>query len=221
MTSRSREIIDFIGLAEKLKQELRHSWLSNGRQESVAEHVFSMSLLAMLLFHEIETKVDQLKVLKMIIVHDLVEIYARDITAFEVNTRESRALKDKNEKKALKKLISRISSIRAKKEIEELWEEFQANKTPEAKLAQACDKADAVIQHNNASISTFEQGDYDINPYYKHQLFDFDPFIRELKNQIDIDTMNKIEKEGDIKRVDKAYQKKWDKQKSTLNITKK
>ena len=72
MNNKITGIIKFIKKAEKLKTELRHSWTSEvNRQESVAEHTWSSCLLAMILFDEISIKVNQLRVLKMIIVHDL------------------------------------------------------------------------------------------------------------------------------------------------------
>ncbi len=205
-----KEIIEFINIAEGLKRELRHSWLSDGRRESVAEHTWSMSLLAFLLFDEIDIELDQLRVLKMIIIHDMAEIYAGDIPSFNTVTEESKRQKEIDERKALEKLLSKLSSKKLKKEIEDLWEEFEAKETPEAKFAQACDKADAIIQHNNAHIDSFEQGDYDLNPYYKDQLFNFSKIIRALKDQLDIDTMEKIEKEGDITRVSEEHRKKWE-----------
>ena len=52
--SEIRTILDFLALAERLKCELRHSWLSNGRQESVAEHSWQMALMAMLMHRHLE-----------------------------------------------------------------------------------------------------------------------------------------------------------------------
>jgi putative hydrolase of HD superfamily len=76
-------ILEIVKLGEKLKCELRHSWLSDGRQESVAEHTWRVSLMAMLLEPYLDNKLDIVKLLKMIIIHDLVEAEAKDIPAFE------------------------------------------------------------------------------------------------------------------------------------------
>ena len=65
-------ILQVIALAEKLKYEMRHSWLSNGRQESVAEHTWRMSLMAILVEPYLDQKVNIEKLLKMVIIHDLV-----------------------------------------------------------------------------------------------------------------------------------------------------
>ncbi len=114
----------------------------------------------------------------------------------------------------MEELLEKLSNQELIIEIRELWHEFEGRETVEAKFAQACDKAEAVIQHNNADISSFPQGDYDINPYYKDHLFDFDSVFRELKDQIDIDSMEKIEKEGDINRVSQEHRDRWAKQNS-------
>ena len=53
-----QEILSFVHLSERLKLELRHSWLSNGRQESVAEHSWHMALLAFLLHSHLDTAVN-------------------------------------------------------------------------------------------------------------------------------------------------------------------
>jgi putative hydrolase of HD superfamily len=206
--NKAKALVEFMGIAEGLKRELRHSWLSDGRRESVAEHVWSMSLLALLLFDEIDIEVDQLRVLKMIIIHDLVEIYAGDMPSF-IAMKGRQKEKEEKEENALKKLLEKLNNKKLAREIDLLWNEFEAGETNESKLAQACDKAEVIIQHNNADISTFSQGDYDINPYYKDYLFDFDKFLKELKNQIDIDTMKKIEKEGDIEKVSDEHKSRW------------
>ena len=65
-------ILKILTLAERLKFELRHSYTSNGRQESVAEHTWRMSLMAVLIEPLLKQKIDPGRLLKMIILHDLV-----------------------------------------------------------------------------------------------------------------------------------------------------
>lgn len=69
------EILQLLHEVEQLKKELRHSWLSDGRQESVAEHTWRMSLMAILLQPHLIQSVDMLKVMKMITIHDINEAY--------------------------------------------------------------------------------------------------------------------------------------------------
>src|ERR1700741_2960386 len=87
MESVSR-ILNFLALSERLKLELRHSWLSNGRQESVAEHSWQMALMALLMHRHLEHPVDIAKTLKMILVHDLVEAEVGDVPFFETGERK-------------------------------------------------------------------------------------------------------------------------------------
>src|SRR5437762_13718163 len=79
----SAQLLRFTRLSERLKLELRHSWMSNGRRESVAEHTWHMALLAMLVDRHLEHPVDTERTLKMILVHDLVEAEAGDVPVFE------------------------------------------------------------------------------------------------------------------------------------------
>ena len=62
--SEQRRILDFLALAERLETELRHGWLSTGRQESVAEHRFQMVLMALLVHRHLAQPVDLCKVLE-------------------------------------------------------------------------------------------------------------------------------------------------------------
>lgn len=203
-----QKILEFISFAEKLKTELRHSYTSNiKRQESVAEHTWMMCLLAIVLQKEIETQINLEKALKMIVVHDLVEVFAGDIPAFEKSKRATN--KQINELKAMDKLLTYLPNKILAREFKKLWLEFEECKTVEAKYAQAVDKVEVIIQHNIADIKTFSQGDLDLNPYYKNDRFDFDKFLRKFKDQVDIDTMNKIKKAGLMGKVPQYHQDRW------------
>ncbi len=206
-------IVNFIKKAEKLKTELRHSWTSDvSRQESVAEHTWSSCLLAMTLFSEISNKVDQLRVLKMIIVHDLAEAVVGDIPAFEVSKRQDDKLE--NEKKAIREIVSSLDNQKLVDEIIALWEEFEERKTPEAMLAKACDKFDVLLQHLNTDIKTWDKGDYKQNPYDSEYRFNFDTFIRELKDKVDFDIMKALEDAGLLDMVSEEHRELWKRQKA-------
>ena len=84
MQSQITRILEVLTLAERLKFELRHSFISSGRQESVAEHTWRMSLMAVLIEPLLKQKIDAARLLKMVILHDLVEAEARDISALDV-----------------------------------------------------------------------------------------------------------------------------------------
>jgi putative hydrolase of HD superfamily len=204
---------DFFKIAEQLKTELRHCYTNNStRKESVAEHTWLLSLMAVLFFHEADIELDKLKVLKMIIVHDMAEIFFEDMPAFEKSTRKDN--KHELEKNAFEKLLTYIPNKEAKNELRNLWNEYEECNTPEAIYAKSLDKIEPLIQHNISDIKSWEQGDFDINPYYKKEMFgkEADKFLKDFKDQIDIETMEKIEDANQIDRVSQKHLDLWKKE---------
>src|SRR5215207_6772084 len=105
MEKKITSILKALTLAERLKFELRHSYTSSGRQESVAEHTWRMSLMAVLIEPLLTQKVDTARLLKMIIIHDLVEAEARDTSALDVLRDPSLKIqKAQKEKQAIENL---------------------------------------------------------------------------------------------------------------------
>ena len=155
------QILNFLHKAEALKRELRHSWLSNGRQESVAEHSWRMSLMGILLIPYIKQKINIAHLLQMIICHDLVEIEVGDLPR---PLRPDKVEKLKQERTGMNKLVKQLPNKLGDK-INQLWEEFESGASNEAKLAQALDKMEVVIQHNEADISTWSKknNEYGLN----------------------------------------------------------
>ncbi len=183
-------IHDFLHEVEGLKKLLRHSWLSNGRQESVAEHTWRMALMGLVIYKELDFKVDIEKVLKMILIHDLAEVYAGDSWAFG----DIPANKHEQEFAALKKLTKDLPEYTAKEFIE-LWHEFEARVTPEAKFAVALDKLEVLIQHNEADIRSWDEKEYDFNYSYAYDKVEFSRTLRIFRDLILEETIEKIEKE--------------------------
>ncbi len=202
-----KDFLLFYKKAEKLKSTLRHSWLSEAnRQESTAEHSWMLGLLAIVLFDHIKTKVNKEKVLKIVLVHDLAEAITGDIPSHEISKRQDN--KKVAEKKALIKITSSLNKKTAN-EIFSLWEEYGECKTPEARFANSLDKIEALLQHNLADIKTWDQGDYNVGPYYKDYYFDFDIFMRSFKDFVDIDTMKKILVARQEKRIDPKHLQRY------------
>src|SRR3989344_3043036 len=114
------QIIQFHHEAERLKSVLRHSWLSSGRRESVAEHTWRMALMAILLNKYLDKGVDLLKTLKLILVHDLVEINYKDNPAFKNQPKD----KSHQERKSLTKL-TRVLPIELEAELIKSWQEYE------------------------------------------------------------------------------------------------
>jgi putative hydrolase of HD superfamily len=194
-------ILKVLQLAERLKFELRHSYLSSGRQESVAEHTWRMSLMAVLIEPLLKTKVDTARMLKMIIIHDLVEAEAKDVSALDVLRDPSiRIQKEARERSAIENIKNALSHTNGQ-EIYDLFYEFEHKETYEAKVANALDKLEVQLQHNHADISTWEEIEYDMSYMMdKHVLFD--ETLTALKDQIEAEAELKMALAGvDVKAV--------------------
>jgi putative hydrolases of HD superfamily len=187
-----REILQFMHEVEKLKIELRHSRLSNGRQESVAEHTWRVALMALLIVPKLNTKLDLLKVLKMALIHDLNEAYIGDVPAFAKNHASHKDEERKNMQALLEKYPNSLMQ-----EFCNLWEEYQKAETTEAKFVKALDKMEVRLQHNEASISSWEDIEFIRSQYSADKYCEFDEFIKELNEQIKKESAEKISSESD------------------------
>jgi len=194
-------ILEVIKLGEKLKSEMRHSWLSNGRRESVAEHTWRVSLMAMLIEPYLNQAVDSARLLKMIIVHDLVEAEATDIPAFDtMNNAELKKQKQINEIKAIEKIRDTLQGNLGE-DVYNLWMEFEHKETFEAKVANALDKLEAQIQHNEADISTWLDVEHKMS-FMMGKHTDFHPVLTMFKELIEEDAELKLRNAGiDVERL--------------------
>jgi putative hydrolase of HD superfamily len=156
---RVRSILSFLALSERLKCELRHSWLSSGRRESVAEHSWQVALMALLMHRHLEQSVDIEKTLKMILVHDLVEAEVGDVPFFDKG--ERKRLKAAREQAAIEKIRGALDPA-VGQEIYDLWQQYEAKATAEARFATALDHLEVQVQHNLADLSTWEPIEYDL-----------------------------------------------------------
>ena len=153
-TDQAEEIVNVLSLAENLKTELRHSWLSNGRQESVAEHTWLMSFAAVLMAPYLEQPVDLGQTLKLITVHDIAETVTGDIPFFEDSLRK--ASKQADEAAAMEKIRTMLPPASAELLLS-LWREYEDGTTPEARFARALDKLEVQHQHNLADLKTWTE----------------------------------------------------------------
>jgi len=143
--TRLQQQIQFLVEIDKLKQVLRRTWLMDqSRYENDSEHSWHIAVAAMLfLEYAADPKVDVLRVVKMLLVHDLVEIDAGDTYAYD-----AKACKDQAERelKAADRIFGLLPSDQAAK-FRGLWEEFEARQTPEARYAAALDRFQPLL-HN-------------------------------------------------------------------------
>ena len=180
----------FIHQSEGLKKLLRHSWLSDGRKESVAEHTWRMALMAMVLYRELEVEIDIAKVVKMILIHDLAEIVVGDYWALgDIPTD-----KHVQELKGLQQLTKDLPS-ETRNEFIELWEEFEEGKTNESKFAVALDKLEVLIQHNEADLATWNEKEFDWNYTYAYDKVSWSKVLTMFRDLVLEETIEKIDKD--------------------------
>jgi len=143
--NRLTQQLRFFAEIDKLKTVFRQTWLlDKSRRENDAEHSWHLGLIAMLLFeYAKDDGVDLLRVLKMVLVHDVVEIDAGDTFAYDkVGVRDQA----ERERKAADRVFGLLPADQAA-EFRALWEEFDARGTPEARYAAALDRFQPLM-HN-------------------------------------------------------------------------
>ena len=131
MDERLKKQLDFILEVDKSKFVVRQTYLTDGiRKEDDAEHSWHIALMAILLAEYSNEPVDVLRVVSMLLVHDLIEIDAGDTYAYDKN---ANATKRERELKA------------ADRKLRGLWDEFEEYQTPEAKFAHVMDNLAPVM----------------------------------------------------------------------------
>ena len=143
MNRRLDEQMQFLIEIDALKHVFRRTRLLNGsRYENDAEHAWHLAMMAMVL-HEYSNKpVELSKVVKMVLIHDLVEIDAGDTFLYAQNS----ASKEEAETKAAARVFGLLPEDQ-RREFIDLWEEFESKETPEARFAAALDRLEPLIQN--------------------------------------------------------------------------
>lgn len=178
--------LEMMHVAERLKDATRHCDTSGGRRESVAEHSWRLALMAFWLREEFP-ELDMNKVMKMCLIHDLGEAFTGDIPVF------LKTAADENKEDAL--LGEWVDSLpeNTKNEMKALYSEMAARQTGEAKLYKALDGLEALIQHNEADISTWAENEYALQLTYAVDRMQFSPYLIALREQVRQDSLRKIE----------------------------
>ena len=145
-SSRLRRQLDFLCEIDKVKSVRRRTLLMDGsRRENDAEHAWHLAVMA-LVFSEISNaprRLNLLKVIRMLLIHDLVEIDCGDTFLYDDKKRAAGAIK---EEKAARRIFGLLPKDQGR-EFLRLWQEFEARTTPEAKFAAAVDRFQPVL-HN-------------------------------------------------------------------------
>lgn len=156
MKNKIETAIKYYKLCTKLKDTIRTGpviWnAKRERIESVAEHIYGVQMLALSIYYQLEYKLEIMKVIYMLAVHELEEIEIGDLAFFET-TREEKLIKGKEATDYI------LKDFLGKDEISSLLDEYNERKTEEAKFAYHCDKLECDIQ-----MKLYDQeGCFDLN----------------------------------------------------------
>lgn len=134
--------MEFIILLEEMKSIFRRTKIiGQDRRENDAEHTWHIATMALFMKDYASEEIDVDRVIKMLLCHDLVEIFAGDTFAYDVNGNKD---KFEREKKSMEKLKSMLSESNASM-LEDLWIEFEEMSTSNSKFANAMDRLQPLL----------------------------------------------------------------------------
>ena len=136
--------IAFIKEIDKLKYIQRKTKLFNSnRHENDAEHSWHLAMMTLVLAEHSDKTIDVLKVLKMVLIHDIVEIDAGDIFLYDSTKNHTNS---EEELIAAKRIFGLLPECQAEEFIA-IWEEFEKGDTDEAKFAKSIDRFEPLLQN--------------------------------------------------------------------------
>lgn len=149
---RMKQQVAFIECLDRLKQILRQNLvMDESRRENSAEHSWHIATMAMVLAEYAPQPVDLLRVVKMLLLHDVIEIEAGDTFCYDVVGNHD---KEEREKRAADQLFG-LLPLDLAAEFRVLWDEFEAGETNEAGFANALDRFQVLLQNFNSSGGTW------------------------------------------------------------------
>lgn len=148
--------LKFIIEIDQLKTVLRRSLLCDGsRRENSAEHSWHLAVMAALLTEYATERVDIARVLKMLVMHDIVEIDAGDTYAYDP---EANTTRNAREEEAAERIFGLLPEDQGK-ELRNLWDEFEARATADARYANALDRLQPLLLNfQSGGISWLQHG---------------------------------------------------------------
>ena len=174
--SKEENVVRYYVLCNKLKNVIRTGWIDwrvkKERIESVAEHIYGVQMLAIAMYSEYKYDIDILKVIYMLAIHELEEIYIGDITYFQMS-------KEEKQKLGHEAIIKVLGNLSDKEKIKAIIHEFDERKTKEAIFAYYCDKLEADLQSKIYDL----EGCVDINNQKGNATYNDDKVQRLLKEE--------------------------------------
>ncbi len=146
--------VAFIHEIDKVKYIQRKTRLFNSdRNENDAEHSWHLAVMTMVLAEHSNEPVNTLKVIKMLLIHDVVEIDAGDVFLYDTVLNHTNT---EAERKAAERIFGLLPTEQAE-EFTAIWEEFEAGETPEAKFARAMDRLEPLLQNISNNGGTWKE----------------------------------------------------------------
>ena len=147
MASRLARQLAFIAEIDRLKGVLRQTFLCDrSRQENSAEHSWHLAMAAVILAEYADATVDLSRVIRMALVHDLVDIDAGDTFAYDTTANLDR---ERREQAAAERLFGMLPAEQGT-ELRSLWEEFEAGRSPDARFAVALDRLQPLLLNHHS-----------------------------------------------------------------------
>ncbi len=181
--------LEFVRLAEQLKDTLRSGYTTAGRTESVADHTWRLTLLT-ITFADLLPGIDLLRVLKICILHDLGEAVDGDIPAPSQDGTKSKSDKERRD---FESLINTLPD-HVRSEFLSLWDDYEYVQSKEAEVAKALDKIETLMQHNQGRNPP--GFDYSFNLDYGRQYTDAIPLTALIRALVDADTSRRADNGG-------------------------
>ena len=156
--------IEFIREIDKEKLIGRQTYLADAsRKENDAEHAWHMAIMTVLLSEYANEKIDVLKTITMLLIHDLVEIDAGDTYAYD---EEGKKTQKEREQKGADRIFGMLPEDQGAY-LRGLWEEFEAQQTPEAKFARTMDNLQPVILNDASKGKSWAEKDVHLSQILK------------------------------------------------------
>ena len=161
---RLKKQMAFIREIDKEKQIFRQTYISDGqRKENDAEHAWHMAIMTFLLSEYANEEIDVLKTIRMILIHDIVEIDAGDTYAYDD---AAKATQHEREEVAANRIFGMLPEDQGQ-ELRALWEEFEAGETKEARFARTMDNVQPLLLNDATDGKAWEEHEVPLSKILK------------------------------------------------------